>query len=91
MFERSVLVEAVGHRERLTVIGDGQVFQAGLSRRKRHRLNIISTIRRCRMRMKVSAEILKLRRVGRASAAAASISPRPSRSSGGMDASPSAP
>ena len=35
--ERAALVEAVGHRQRLAVIGDGDVLQPGLARRHRHR------------------------------------------------------
>ena len=37
MRERAVLVEAVGHRQRLAVIGDRDVFEARFPRRVRHR------------------------------------------------------
>ena len=89
--ERPRLVEAVGHRERLAVIGDGDVLEPGVPRGPRHGLGVGAAVGGGRVHVQVAAEILPAESSrGSVRASAASISPRFSRSSGGTNARPSA-
>ena len=89
--ERAVLVEAVGHRQRFAVIGDGEVAEAGVARGDRHRFDVVAAVGLGGMRVEVAADVgERASAAGSARRSAASISPRPSRSSGGIYASPSA-
>ncbi len=54
-----MLVEAVRHRERLAVIGDRQVFQSCLSRRERHRLDVVAAVGFGRVGVDVAADVLE--------------------------------
>ena len=89
--ERARLVEAVGHRQRLAVIGDRDVLEPGRPRRQRHRLGVGAAVGRRGVHVQVAAEVLRAA-ISRGSVrrSAASISPRFSRSSGGTNARPSA-
>ena len=58
VLERPRLVEAVGHRERLAVIGDGDVLEPGVARRARHRLGVGAAVGRGRVHVEVAAQIL---------------------------------
>ena len=44
LLQRSALVEAVGHGQRLAVVGDRQVLEAGGARRSRHRLEVFLAV-----------------------------------------------
>jgi hypothetical protein len=90
VLERRRFVEAAGHRQRLAVIGDGDVLQArafaasaivSMSLRPS-----VLVVWRCRSPLR-SARVIS---AGSALRSAASISPRYSRSSGGTSARPSA-
>ena len=81
--ERARLVEAVRHRERLAVVGDREVAQAGRLRGARHRLDVVAAVGRGGVAVQVPLEIGELHQAGQRARSAASISPRFSRSSGG--------
>ena len=42
--QRAPLVEPVGHRQRLAVVGDGDVLEAGVARRRRHRRDVVLAV-----------------------------------------------
>ena len=91
VLERRGFVEAVGHRERLAVVGDREVCEARRPRRARHRLQRRRGRRSRSCAVQVAAQVAALDQARqRARSAAASISPRFSRSSGGTNARPSA-
>ena len=91
VLERAALVEAVGHRQRLTVIGDGDVLVSHAVRGRGHRLEIVLAVGRGRVHVQIAAQIARRSRArGSEPATAASISPRCSRSSGSTHAMPSA-
>ena len=54
--ERARFVQAVGHRQRLAVIGDGEVVKARRLRRPGHRLDRVAAVRRGRVAMQVAAK-----------------------------------
>ena len=58
MGECATLVEAVGHGQRLAVVGDGQIGQAGLARRQRHRANRVLAVGRGRVAVEVAAQVV---------------------------------
>ncbi len=88
--ERAGLVEPVGHRQRLAVIGNGDVLEPGVARGQDHRLEVVLPVGLGRVHVQVAAQIGGLDERGSRRSAAASISPRCSRSSGGTQARPSA-
>ena len=55
--ERARLVEAVGHRQRLAVIGDRDVLEAEPVRRCGHRLEVVLAVRRGRVHVQVAAQV----------------------------------
>ena len=60
VLERADLVEAVGHREGLAVIGDRDVLEPGGPGRQRHRLGVGAAVGRGGVHVQVAAEILPL-------------------------------
>ena len=62
--ERAALVEAVGHGERLAVIGDRDVFEPRLPRRHRHRPDVVLAVRLGGVHVEVAAEIGALDQAG---------------------------
>ncbi len=60
VFERAALVEPVGHGQRLCVVGDGDVLEAGGSRGRRHRAHLVLAIRRGAVHVEVAAQIAAL-------------------------------
>ena len=54
-----MLVEAVRHRERLAVIGNGQVLQPRVARRHRHRLDVFAAVGFGRVRVNVAANVFE--------------------------------
>ena len=54
----AALVEAVGHRQRLAVIGDRQVFQSGRARRVGHGLEIVLAVGGVGVAVQIAAKVL---------------------------------
>ena len=90
VFERPSLVEAVGHRERLAVIGDGDVLAAEAMRGLRHRRQVVAAISLRRVHVQIATQIGQRDQCRQRPARAASTSPRFSRSSGSIQSMPSA-
>ena len=86
------LVEAVGHRQRLAVVGDRDVLEAGArAPPPPSSRDVVAAVGLGGVHVQVAAQVAALDRGAAACrAAAASISPRFSRSSGGTQARPSA-
>ena len=57
MLQRAVLVEPVGHRERLAVVGDRDVAVAKPVRGGGHRLQIVAAVGDRRVHVKIAAQI----------------------------------
>ena len=57
VLERAPLVEAVGHGQRLAVIGDGDVLVSQPVRGRGHRLEIVLAVGRGRVHVQVAAQI----------------------------------
>ena len=57
VLERAPLVQAVGHRQRLAVVGDGDVLQAGVPRRRCHRSEIVFAVGLCGVHVQIAAQI----------------------------------
>ena len=57
VLERAALVEAVGHRQRLAVVGDGDVLMAEAVRRGGHRLEVVPAVGGGRVHVQVAAQI----------------------------------
>ena len=58
MLQRPALVEAVGHRQRLAVVGDRQVLESGRARRAGHGLEIVLAVGDVGVAVQVAAKIL---------------------------------
>ena len=54
-------VEPVGHRQRLAVIGDRDVFEAGVARREHHRLEVVLAVGLGRVHVQVAAQVAERR------------------------------
>ena len=88
---RALLVQAVGHGERFGMIGDRDVFVAALARGLGHLFERRPAVGFGGVHVQIAADLRlldQLRQLARS--AAASISPEFSRSSGGIQARPSA-
>ena len=59
MLQRARLVEAVGHGQRAAVIGDGDVLEAGVARRPRHRPGVGAAVGGRRVHVQVAAHVLE--------------------------------
>ena len=57
MLQRAPFVEAVGHRQRLAVIGDGDVAMSQAMRGGGHGLEIVAAIGRRRVHVEVATEV----------------------------------
>jgi hypothetical protein len=57
VLEGAPLVQTIGHRQRLAVIGDSQVLEPGIPRRESHRLHAVPSVGDCRVRVQVAAQI----------------------------------
>ena len=57
MGQRAGFVEPVGHRQRLAVIGDGDVLESGVARREHHRLEVVLAVRLGRVHVQVAAQV----------------------------------
>ncbi len=57
MRQRAPFVEAVGHRERLAVIGDRDVLESGVARGGRHRADVILAVGFRRVHVQIAAQI----------------------------------
>ena len=59
VLERATLVEAVGHGQRLAVVGDGDVLVAQAVRGGGHRLEVVLAVGRGRVHVQVAAQIAR--------------------------------
>ena len=57
MLQRAALVEAIGHRERLAVIGNRNVFQPGLFRRSGHGRHGVFPVGLGRVDVQIAAQV----------------------------------
>ena len=57
VFERAALVEPVGHRERLAVIGDGDVREAGGPGGERHGFGVGAAVGGGRVHVQIAAQV----------------------------------
>ena len=55
--QRPSLVEPIGHRQRLAVVGDGDVLEARVACRGRHRAQLVLPVAFGRVRVQVAAQI----------------------------------
>ena len=89
MLECAPLIQSVGHRQRLAVIGDGDVPMAHGVRRRGHRLEVVAAVGLGRVHVQVAAQVgIRHQAAADGRARPPPISPRSSRSAGSIQRQP---
>ena len=87
---RALFIQAVGHGQRLGMVRDGDVFVAALARGRGHLFQRGAAVGLGGVHVDIAADVRQLHQLGQAVFGGGSISPRFSRSSGGIQRRPSA-